>query len=141
MPRHPNPRMVRAARSYTIPEAAEALGVSVGTVRVWVRQGLRLLSEQRPFLILGSDLRAFLENRRAKGKASLAPEELYCLGCKTARRPLGMMVDWQGQTAKTARLIGLCEVCGRACNRMVSAGALPRMREIFDVATRGRSEA
>jgi len=133
--------MVRAARSYTIPEAAEALGVSVGTVRGWARQGLRLLDRQRPFLILGSDLRSFLEMRRAKGKAALAPDELYCLSCKAPRRPLGMMVDWNTQTAKTARMAGLCEACGGTCNRMINAAALPRIKTIFDVATKDGSEA
>lgn len=141
MPKLPNPRSVRATRSYTIPEAAEALGVSVGTVRGWVRQGLRMLSGQRPFLILGSDLRTHIEARRAKGKVQLAPEELYCLSCKAPRKPLGMMVDWHRQTAKTARIVGLCEVCGGSCNRMVRAGSLPRMRTVFDVATKDGSEA
>ncbi|MCR9149821.1 MAG: helix-turn-helix domain-containing protein [Rhodobacteraceae bacterium] len=126
--------MIRSARSYTIPEAAEALGVSVGTVRGWVRLGLRLLSGQRPFLILGSDLRGYLEARRAKGRVRLAPEELYCLSCKAPRRPFGMLVDWHCQTAKTARMVGLCEACGGSCNRMVSARALPRIRTVFDVA-------
>ena len=133
--------MVRAARSYTVQEAAETLGVSVGTVRGWVRQGLRLLNGQRPFLILGSDIRTFLETRRAKGKVSLASDELYCLTCKAPRRPLGMMVDGHRQTAKTARMVGLCEACGGTCNRMINAAALPRIKKIFDVATKDGSEA
>ena len=51
--KRPNPRSIKAARTYTITEAAEALGMSFGTVRGWVKQGLPAMTAQRPFLILG----------------------------------------------------------------------------------------
>lgn len=93
MVKRPNHRVVRSARSYTIPEVAGVLGVSVGTVRSWVRSGLPAMVAQRPFLILGCELRDFLNARRAKFKASLQADELFCFSCKTARKPLGLMVD------------------------------------------------
>lgn len=141
MPKLPNPRAIRASRSYTILEAADALNVSVGTVRSWVRQGLRVLNGQRPFLLLGSDLRAFIEARRARGKRTLGANELFCLSCKAPRKPYGMMVDLFLQTPKTGRLVGLCEVCGGTCNRMIGTKSLPQISVIFDVATRAASEA
>ena len=88
--KRPNPKRVKAARSYTIPEAAEALGVSVGTVRGWVRQGLPAMTAQRPFLILGDDIRDYLHQSRAKAKTALAPDQLLCLTCKQGRAPFGM---------------------------------------------------
>ena len=134
MAKRPNPRAIKAARTYTMLEGADALGVSVGTVRGWIRQGLPLMKTQRPYLILGDALRHFLEQRRGKAKVTLGADQLYCLICKQAQTPLGMMVDCLPQTAKTARLVGLCAVCSGTCNRMVSRADLPRYNAIFDVA-------
>lgn len=134
MAKRPNPRAIKAARSYTMQEGADALGVTVGAVRGWIRLGLPVMKAQRPYLILGSDFRQFLEDRRSKGKAPLGPDQLYCLTCKQGQTPLGMMVDCLPQTATTARLVGLCDVCGGTCNRMISRAKLGRLGGIFDVA-------
>ncbi len=117
------------------------LGVSVGTVRGWIRSGLPAMVTQRPFLILGCELREFLDARRSKSKAPLKPDELYCFTCKAARKPLGLMLDAHDQTMKTARLEGLCEVCGGTCNRMISRTQLGYFRSIFDVASKDGSSA
>lgn len=136
MAKRPNPRAIRAARTYTIEEAAAALGVSIGTVRSWVKSGLPLMKSRRPFLILGEALRGFLQDRQSGAKVKLEPGQLYCFTCKTGRTPAGLMVDCILQTAKTARLIGLCEVCGGTCNQMVSRAMIEQFSRIFDVAFR-----
>lgn len=127
--------MFRAARSYTIDEAADVLQISIATVRGWLKSGLPAMTTQRPFLVLGEDMRAFLQDRRANRKMSLKSNELLCMRCKTGRKPLGMMADLYLQNDKTARLVGLCEVCGGTCNRMISRAKLDQFREIFDVAS------
>ncbi|MFN6004408.1 MAG: hypothetical protein ACK47C_00620 [Paracoccaceae bacterium] len=43
-------------------------------------------------------------------------------------------MDCIPQTATTARLMGLCEVCGGTCNRMISRSKTAQFCEIFDVA-------
>lgn len=134
MAKRPNPRSIRTARTYTIEEAAQALGVSVGTIRGWVKAGLPIMASKRPFLILGDALRRFVEQRRATLKVTLKPDQLYCLSCKAGRQPMGLMIDVLPQTTKTARLVGLCDVCGGTCNRMVSLAKLDQMRLIFDMA-------
>lgn len=96
---------------------------------------------QRPFLILGCELREFLDARRTKSKAPLDADELYCFTCKAARKPLGLMVDVYDQSVKTARLEGLCEACGGTCNRMISRAQLGRFQSIFDVASKDGSRA
>lgn len=133
MPKRPNPRAIKAARTYTVEEAANALGVSVGTIRSWVKSGLPLMRSQRPFLILGDALRDFLEYRAQASKAPLLDDQLYCLTCKVGRKPMGLMVDCIPQTHGTARLLGLCEVCGGTCNRMISRSKLDHFSQIFCV--------
>ena len=141
MAKRPNSRLIKAARSYAILEAADALGVSVGTVRGWIRMGLPAMTAGRPYLVHGSALRAFLEARRSKTKTRLGMAELFCMTCKQGRLPLGMMVDCHPQTGKTARLSGLCSICGGTCNRMVSKAKLGTLVAMFDIAYRGSQKA
>lgn len=136
MSKYPNAKKIKAARSYTIPEVAEVLGRSTRTVRNWAGMGLRVLTENRPYLIVGDDLKKFLADQSASKKVKLAPNELYCLSCKAPRQPLGMMADEVCQTATVSRLVGLCEVCGGTCNRMISARALSEFARIFDIASK-----
>jgi hypothetical protein len=134
MYKYPSAKKMKAARSYTIPEVAEVLGCTTRTVRSWAGMGLRVLTENRPYLIVGDDLKKFLADQSANKKVKLAQNELFCLSCKAPRRPLGMMVDEIPQTTTTSRLVGLCQVCGGTCNRMISAPALSEFAHIFDIA-------
>ena len=134
MAKRPNPRAIKAAHNYTIDQAANALGVSTGTIRSWVRSDLPLLKGQRPFLILGGALRHFLEDRAKAAKVPLKQDQLYCLRCKAGRVPMGLLVDCIPQTAKTARLLGRCGVCGGTCNRMISRSEIDHFSRIFCVA-------
>lgn len=141
MAKRPSLRSLRAARTYTIEEAADTLGVSIGTVRAWTRVGLPVLKAARPYLILGETLRDFLQARATKARVRLQPEQLYCFICKAPRRPYGMLADLMPQSPRTARLAGLCEVCGGTCNRMISRSAIARFSEIFDIGSNGRGTA
>lgn len=105
MYRYPNAKKIKAARSYTIPEVAVLLGCSNRTVRNWAEMGLRVLTDNRPYLIVGDDLKKFLADQSASKKVKLAPNELYCLSCKAPRQPLGMMADEIRQTATISRLV------------------------------------
>lgn len=136
MYKYPNAKKIKAARSYTIPEVAEVLGCSTRTVRNWAGMGLRVLTDNRPYLIIGDDLKTFLVEKTLSKKVKLGPNELFCLSCKAPRQPLGMMADEVRQSATVSRLVGLCEVCGGICNRMISARALPEFACIFDIASK-----
>ena len=77
--RKPNWRRIKTLRSYTIDEAAKALGVHRNTIRHWIKKsGLRAFTDQRPHLIQGGDLVACLqafanERRQAVADRSLDP--------------------------------------------------------------------
>lgn len=141
MTKRPNPRAVKAARTYTVEEAALTLDVSVGTVRSWVKSGLPLMRSRRPFLILGDALRGFLEDRAKGSKVPLQADQLYCFTCKAGRAPMGLMVDCIPQTPKTARLLGLCDVCGGTRNRMINRSKIDRFSEIFCVVIKEGQQA
>ena len=52
--RHPNPRLAKIHRNYTVEEVASLFGVHRNTVREWVKRGLPTSDDQRPMLILGA---------------------------------------------------------------------------------------
>lgn len=141
MAKRPNTKSIRSARTYTVDEAADALGVSIGTVRQWAKCGLPILKSERPYLILGESLRDFLQSRSANTKSPLEQNQLYCLACKLPRIPDGLLVDLTVQTAKTARLTGLCSTCGGICNRMISRSSIEQFARIFDIGFRDGGKA
>src|SRR5271166_6256497 len=101
--RHPNHRLVKIHRSYTVEETAKLFGAHKNTVRAWVKAGLPTCDEKRPMLILGHDLSAFLQARRALHKQTCRPGEIYCVRCRAPKLPAGGMADYQPVTDKIGK--------------------------------------
>ena len=97
-------RRVKIHRQYTYEAAAEALGVTAHTVRAWRAVGLAVMVSPNPYLILGSELRRFIENRAPK----LAQNQFYCMSCRAPRVPYGGMADYLPINPVRGRLIVLC---------------------------------
>lgn len=130
-------RAIKSMRNYTIEEAAEVLKVSVVTVRGWEKRGLPVLKGQRPYLIVGCLLKAFLEKDVNSRKKPLALNQFYCAPCKQRVTPMGDMADYLPSTPTSGRLSGLCPVCERSIQRFTSKAALPEFEAVLDIATRG----
>ncbi|WDR06673.1 helix-turn-helix domain-containing protein [Devosia rhodophyticola] len=120
----PNPRSIKLHRTYSVEEAARALGVHKNSVRGWRQRGLKPIDDSRPVLFLGSDLRAFLEQRNASRKRPCRPGTLYCFRCREARAPALGMVDWTSTKARTGNLTALCGTCGTEMHRRARRDAL-----------------
>lgn len=133
MAKRADPRRIRADLNYDVPELARTVGVSVGTVRNWLKHGLPAMTAQRPTLILGSDAKEFLADRKAKTKRPLAPDELFCLSCKAPRKPYAGLVQLDHAPGKPARITGFCEACETVCSRVVGARHIPHLPEYFDL--------
>lgn len=131
-----DPRRLRAVLTYDVRELGRALGVTPGTVRAMIRRGMPTLTDQRPTLILGQAARDFIERERVEAKKPLSPDQLYCLSCKAPTRPWEKLVDLVG-TARSPRLVGICELCEGRCSRVVGASRLPDLRKIFDITEDG----
>ena len=144
MGRHPNPRIVKMHRSFTVEETARLLGKHKNTVRAWFKQGLQPIDGRRPTLIHGLELARFLQNRRMSGKRPCPPGHMYCLKCRSPKRPAADMADYLPITDTSGNLRALCPDCGTFMHRraafaklkIVSAGldiafpqALSRLRE------------
>ncbi|MGH3426019.1 MAG: helix-turn-helix domain-containing protein [Mycobacteriales bacterium] len=131
--RHPNPRLIKLNRSYNVDEISRVLRVHKNTVRNWMKQGLSLIDDRRPALILGPALREFLEMRRAKAKRPCPPGYLYCVACHGPKRPALGMVDYLPLTATAGNLRGICPDCNRFIHRRVSVAKLDDEKAHLDV--------
>lgn len=118
--RLPNPRRVKIHRNYSVEEVAELLGVHKNTVREWLRAGLPALTDQRPLLILGRELAAFLTRRRIVNRRPCQPGEIYCVRCRVPQKPAAGMAEYQPLTASGSNLIGICPQCDALIYRRVS---------------------
>ncbi len=131
--RHPNYRLVKIHRSYTVEEIANLFGVHKNTVRAWLEAGLPTCDDKRPMLILGHDLAAFLQARRARNKQTCRPGEIYCVRCHAPKFPAGDMADYQPVTAKFGNLTAICPDCNSIMNRRVSMAKLGQVRGKMDI--------
>ena len=129
-----NPRLAKIHRSYTVEEAARLLGVHKGTIRTWIKEGLPTTDKQRPLLILGRDLRGFIEKRRALNRRPCGPGQIYCLRCRSPRHPAGGLADWVHCGPSSGNLVGICPVCESMMYRRANFGKLHLIQGELQVA-------
>ena len=129
-------RFIKANKQYRVHELAEVAGVSIATVRSWIKSGMQCLDDNRPAIIMGFHALDFLTTRKAKARRPLALGEFYCLRCKAPRAALGAMADYEPTSDKGGRLKALCGVCECQCNRNISASDLHEIRKVLDVVNR-----
>ena len=82
---------IRIHQSYEVGEVVDLLNAAPQTVRGWIKDGLPVLFTQRPMLILGFELKAYLDKRQETAKQPTALGEMYCMSCRKPRKPLGVM--------------------------------------------------
>ena len=131
--RHPNPRLAKIHRNYTVEEVAGVFGVHRNTVRQWVKSGLPTSDKRRPMLILGANLVTFLRARRMKKKRTCQPGEMYCVRCRAPRAPAGDMADYLPVTATLGNLIAICSACEAMMYRRVSLARIEHIRGALEI--------
>jgi len=138
MARRISARKIKIRDQYTYEQAADALGVSVQTVRLWRQSGLPVLDSQKPHLILGFALKDFLNRRSNKPERRLAPDQFLCMTCNAPRRAYGGMADYQPYNNTRGRLEALCEVCQGPCGKFASRSLCAELAPILTIAVRNR---
>ncbi len=133
MARRAKASRIKKNLTYSISEAAEELGLSIATIRNWIKQGLPIQKDQRPYLIYGSDLRNFITQKNKARKSPLLDGELRCFTCKASRKPQNDAVTYTRQTAKTGRIRGVCGVCGGKCARIISNAKIREHSQILKI--------
>jgi len=131
--RHPNPRLAKIYRGYSVEEVSRLFRVHKNTVRNWLRQGLRAIDEQRPIIIPGMELRRFLTDRRTRAKQTCGPGRMYCLPCRAPKVPAGNMAECIQTGESTGTLQGICPDCDRMIYRRVNPLKLGAVRGDLDI--------
>jgi DNA-binding XRE family transcriptional regulator len=138
MARRVSARRVKINSQYTYESAADLLGVSAQTVRLWRRSGLQVLDSQKPHLILGFALKAFLNRRSNKPERQLARDQFLCMTCNALKRAYGGIADYVPYTATHGRLEVLCETCHGLCGKFASPALCAELAPILTVTIRNR---
>ena len=123
----PDLRRIRLSKCYSVQEAAILLGVSVGTIRTWIRKGLPILQNIRPIFIPGDELKTWLKARAKARKHLCQPDELYCCRCRGPQKAKPGFVEINPRNGKTVAIRALCDSCGTKMNK---AGSLAKISEI-----------
>ena len=135
MAKNHNPNHAKINRSYTVEEVANLYSVHKNTVRSWInKKNLRTNDDLRPVLILGRDLREFLQVNRTKNKRKCLPHEVYCLRCRKPQIPSENMADYVPISNTTGRLISLCPECESLVNKYISLSQIHTITDRLAIA-------
>ncbi len=131
--RRANPNLVKIHRNYTVEEIATLFHVHKNTVRAWLKAELPVVDGHRPKLILGRELKAFLQAKRSKNKCRCELDELYCLHCRKPQKAAEKMADFHAVTDKVGNLTAICPCCESWMNKRVSLAKLPEISAHIDI--------
>lgn len=94
---------IRSKSTYTPQEIGYLLNVDRKTVFRWLKEGLLLLDATKtPKLVMGNDLKTFLQAKRETKQVKLNWNEFYCFHCRKAV----LAKRGSEQTEKTGKNIG-----------------------------------
>ena len=111
-------RRIKSHRCYTIEEAAAVARVSISTIRLWIRQGLTVIKNGRPFIIRGCDLKDFIRKRHIVSKRPCGLGEMFCFKCRAPQKPGGGMAEFvTSGNGRAGMLRALCEACTTVMNQ------------------------
>ncbi len=129
----PNPRLAKLHRDYTESEIARLFKVHRNTVRGWRKRGLPAIDDQRPAMIQGKAVRAFLEGERARSKRPSPPGTIFCCKCRAPRPPAVDSVVFHVGASGTGNVRGLCAECGTRMFQRARQSALAAKLPGFEV--------
>jgi len=132
MPKQAKLTGIKLFNCYTVQEAADISGVSTHTIRIWAKNGLRLMDSTRPVLVRGDDLRDHIKAKRAARKVKIALDQFYCVHCKAARHAAENIADCE-ITGNRAKLTAICESCENVVSKPVSLVQITELARILDL--------
>lgn len=128
-----NTRLIKQTLSYSTQDIVSLFGLHKRTVQEWHTQGLPRIDDRKPFLVLGSDLKEFLDKRQGSRRRHCQPNEFYCFKCRSPRTCWENVVDIKFLNEKRLMIIGVCAQCDTPLNKISSPKKLDELYKIFVV--------
>lgn len=131
-----NACLIKIGKCYSVKDIQLLFGVSKRTISAWVKEGLRPISNTKPYLFHWAELKRFITERQIKRKPSLCQthqlNEIYCLHCRVYRQSLNNKVEIRHLNETKLRIIGVCSACGKQLSKLDAIAKLPAYKEVFD---------
>lgn len=134
--RRQNPKLAKSLLCYSLAEAADLYGVHRNTVRQWQASGLHPIDQGRPTMFHGTELNRFHKYRRQAARQVCGDGEVFCLTCRTPRRPALGLAEYSPMNDKVGTLSAICPVCEKVMTQRVNAARLARFSAEMEVITR-----
>lgn len=139
-----NIRLIKHRESYTLKQISETLNVHQRTVQEWKREGLKTISTEKPFLVMGYDLKEFLSKKLQSRKTKLEANQFYCTKCRKAVISKSNEVYFfslnktiGNQGFKGLIVKGVCQECGTKLNKFSHEGKLKDLQNTFTITNIG----
>lgn len=130
-----NTNLIKETLNYSIHDIASLFVIHRATVRQWLKEGLLMIDNHKPFIVLGTDLKEFLKKRQGNRKNKCNSNELYCCKCREPRTSWENIVDIKIINERRLLIMGVCGQCGNKINKLSSLNKLDEIKEIFAVLT------
>lgn len=139
-----NIRLIKHRESYTLKQISETLNVHPRTVQEWRKEGLKTISTEKPFLVMGYDLKEFLNQKLKSRKTKLEANQFYCTKCRnavTSKNNEVHLVSLEktigNQGFKGLIVKGICQECGTKLNKFSHEGRIQDLKNTFTITNIG----
>ena len=133
MPKKINILPIKGTLNYSTNDISELLNVHKRTVHHWYKEGLPKIDSQKPYLVLGVDLKEFIKSRQKKRKKKCKANEFYCCKCRKCRHPWKLCVDMITLNKKQFIIKGICSICETKINKILPMSKMEEAIKIFMV--------
>ena len=128
-----NTNKIKRTETYSVNQISDLFHIHKRTAQAWFKEGLQRIDNQRPYLVLGSELKRFIKERQNKRKQKCQIDELYCMKCRLPRKVKGNQVLIIRLNEKSAQIVGICCDCGSKVNQLNSLKNIEKIAKIFMV--------
>lgn len=134
-----NVNLVKRNKFYTTQMLRKELCVHIRSIQSWVKQGMKVASNERPRLFWGQDVKNFLKEKQKSRKILLAANEFYCLHCRKAVSSVNNKV-FISETGKIVgddipelQIMGICDQCGSWVYRISNLKRFSEYSSVFQI--------
>lgn len=122
---------------YNLAEVGNIANRSEKTIREFIRNGLKTIDGQKPFLVRGYDLIEFLKRKNIQNQHHTNFNEMFCLKCREVRRPKANQIQIynDGQTP-FIKASAICPTCKTLMNKAYKLTDLSALKRDFHIVER-----